>query len=158
MLLFDGHLDLAMNAVLWNRDLTLPVHETRHLEAGMTQKGRAAGTVSFGSMRQGEVFLCIATVIARVARQGNPLPGYCSAEVAYAQAQGQLAYYRMMERQGVLRLIADRASLDSHLRDWEVRPNSAPLGLILTMEGADPVVYPEQVHEWRDQGLRWPPR
>ena len=26
-LIFDAHLDLAMNAMEWNRDLTLPVNE-----------------------------------------------------------------------------------------------------------------------------------
>ena len=38
MLIFDGHLDLAMNAVLWNRDITRPLDEVRRREAGMTDK------------------------------------------------------------------------------------------------------------------------
>ncbi|MCD6031233.1 MAG: hypothetical protein K0S78_3407, partial [Thermomicrobiales bacterium] len=29
MLVVDAHLDLAMNAVMWNRDLALSAHETR---------------------------------------------------------------------------------------------------------------------------------
>jgi membrane dipeptidase len=153
MLLFDGHLDLAMNALDWNRDLGLSVAETRRAETGMTQKGRGRGTVSFPEMRAGEVGLCIATVIARVHVPGNPLPGYRTPEIAFAAAQGQLAWYRMLEEQGVLRLLEDAAALDAHLRDWESNP-AAPLGVILTMEGADPLVYPEQVHRWRADGLR----
>ena len=31
MLIIDFHLDLAMNALAWNRDLTVPVHETQRL-------------------------------------------------------------------------------------------------------------------------------
>jgi membrane dipeptidase len=154
MLLFDGHLDLAMNALYWHRDLNVPVHETRRLETGMTQKGRGRGTVAFPEMRRGEVFLSIATVIARVQKPGNPLPGYPASEIAFAAAQGQLAYYRMLEEQGVLRMIQDRAGLEAHVREWETAPATAPLGLILTMEGADPVVYPEQVHRWKRDGLR----
>lgn len=154
MLMFDGHLDLAMNALSWNRDLNVPIHETRLLETGMTQRGRGRGTVAFPEMRRGELFLCIATVIARVQKPGNPLPGFRASEIAFAAAQGQLAYYRMLEEQGVLRLITDRPGLDAHLREWETAPATAALGMVLTMEGADPVVYPEQVHRWRQDGLR----
>ncbi len=34
MLVVDAHLDLAMNAVLWNRDLTLSAYETRESDRG----------------------------------------------------------------------------------------------------------------------------
>jgi len=154
MLLFDGHLDLAMNALSWNRDLSLSVQESRLLEQGMTQPGRGRGTVAFPEMRRGEVAVSIATVIARVQGPGNPFPGYRTPEAAYGAAQGQLAYYRMLEEQGVLRLLADRPALNAHWQEWEAAPATAPLGIILTMEGADPVVYPEQVHRWKEQGLR----
>jgi membrane dipeptidase len=154
MLLFDGHLDLAMNALAWNRDLTLPVHETRLLETGMTQKGRGRGTVSFPEMRRGRIGVCIATVIARVQKPGNPLPGYRTPEIAYAVAQGQLAYYRILEEQGVLRILGDWLSLEAHVEEWETAPETAPLGIILTLEGADPIVEPEQVHRWKADGLR----
>ena len=34
MLIVDAHLDLAMNAMEWNRDLTRPLQEMRAREAG----------------------------------------------------------------------------------------------------------------------------
>ena len=37
MLLIDAHLDLAMNALEWNRDLNLSVEQVRQAEAGMKQ-------------------------------------------------------------------------------------------------------------------------
>ena len=37
MLLFDGHLDLSMNAIDWDRNLDLGVHDIRAHEAGMSQ-------------------------------------------------------------------------------------------------------------------------
>ena len=42
MLVVDAHLDLAMNAVMWNRDLALSARETRRIEReeGFTGKGR----------------------------------------------------------------------------------------------------------------------
>ncbi len=130
MLLFDGHLDLAMNALSWNRDLSVPVHETRRLEteAGLTRKGWGRGTVAFPEMRRGEVGVCIATVIARVRRVGNPLPGHAAAEIAFAAAQGQLAYYRILEELGSLRILTDWPALETHVREWEAAPDSTPLG------------------------------
>ena len=155
MLIIDAHLDLAMNALNWNRDLTLGVHEIRKREEGMTQKGRAMGTVAFPEMRVGRVAVSIATVIARVARQGNPLSGYSSAEIAYAQAQGQLAYYRILESQGKLRIITDWKSLESHVNAWEENETeSLPLAIIISMEGADPIISPDQVPGWWNDGLR----
>jgi membrane dipeptidase len=59
-------------------------------------------------MRRGEVGICVATVIARTARPGNPLSGYSSPEIAYAVAQGQRHYYQALAQQGCIRLISDR--------------------------------------------------
>ncbi len=154
MLLIDGHLDLAMNALNWNRDLKLPVYETRSLEAGMEQKGRAAGTVAFPEMHQGEIAITFCTVIARVTQPGAVRGGYRTHEIAYGHAQGQLAYYLELERQGVIRMISDWPSYEAHLQEWQADSASTPLGMVLTMEGADPIVEPSQVGAWWDQGLR----
>ncbi len=75
---------------------------------------------------------------------------------AYGAAHGQLAYYRALEQEGLLRIIKDAASLNAHLRAWRADENSKtlPLGYILSMEGADPVLFPSQVEEWYEAGLR----
>jgi len=156
MLIFDAHLDLAWNALDWNRDLRLPVAEIRRLEQGMEGKGRAANTVSFPELRRGRVAIFIATLLARLLRAAAvPLQRYASMEAAYGAAWGQLAYYRALEQQGVLRWIKDRPTLEAHLRAWQRNEEgSEPLGFILSMEGADPVLSPEQVEEWWQAGLR----
>ena len=72
MFIFDAHLDLAMNAMEWNRDLTWPVAEIRKSEAGMTDKpDRGRNTVSFDAMRKGNIGLCMATQIARYVKKKN---------------------------------------------------------------------------------------
>ena len=155
MLLIDGHLDLAMNALIWNRDLSQSVFEIRRQETGMPQKGRAMGTVAFPEMRRGEVGVCLATIIARIARKGNPLPGYNSPEIAYAMAQGQMAYYRILESQGEIRVIKDWETLSAHVEEWLNKSRrDLPLGFILSMEGADPIIGPKQLQSWWDDGLR----
>lgn len=151
MLIFDGHLDLAMNALEWNRNLELSVYEIREAEAAMTEKGRGCGTTTFPEMRKAEVMLSLATVISRTERPGNPLPGAACQEISYAKAQGQLAYYRVLESQGKVKVIEDWPSLESYL---QLDPAEAPLGFILSMEGADPIVRPEQVESWWEDGMR----
>ena len=77
MLIVDAHLDLAMNALEWNRDLSRPVDEIRAREQGLADKpDRGKGTVSFIEMRRGNVGLCVATQIARYVAKDNPLPGW----------------------------------------------------------------------------------
>src|SRR5438132_8479962 len=125
MLIFDAHLDLSMNALEWNRDLTLPISEIRQREKGLTDKrDRGKGTVSFPEMRRGGIGLCVATQIARYVKPGNPLPGWHSPEQAWAQTQGQMAWYRAMEETGQMVQIKDAAGLRAHIQDWT--GNSAP--------------------------------
>lgn len=148
------HLDLAMNALLWNRDLKLSVAQTRDQEAGMTQKGRARGTVAFPDMRSGDVAVASATVIARVKKQGGGGIDYRDHDIAFAMAQGQLAYYRQLQRQGNATIIANRATLIRHIERWSPSDTRQPLGFVISMEGADPIVSPDQVGQWWDDGLR----
>ena len=157
MLIFDAHLDLAWNALDWNRDLRLPVPEIRAREAGMVGKGFGQGTVSFAELRRGRVGIFIATLLARLMRPGglSAVNRYNSMEAAYAAVHGQLAYYKILEQRGLLRFIKDWPTLDAHIKTWLRNENTTgPLGFILSMEGADPVLSPEQVQEWWDVGLR----
>jgi membrane dipeptidase len=161
-LIADAHLDLAWNAIDWNRDLRLPVADIRRREQaqGMTQKGRGCGTVSFHDLRRGRVGLFIATLLARLLRPGMmpAIQRYESMEAAQACAYGQLAYYRTLEKEGLLRWIKDWPTLETHVGRWRTCPEeqlrNEPLGFILSMEGADPVLRPEEVQEWWDAGLR----
>ena len=89
MLILDAHLDLAMNALEWNRDLSRPIEEIRDREQSLTDKpDRGRGTVSFAEMRRGRAGLCVATQIARYVAPGNSLSGWHSQEQAWAMAPG----------------------------------------------------------------------
>jgi membrane dipeptidase len=100
VIVVDAHLDLAMNALQWNRDLRLSAYVIRTLEQKVAGKGRGLGTVALPELRRGRVALAFATLIAR--STGRPVPhiDYSSTAQAYGVAQGQLAYYRALERQG----------------------------------------------------------
>ncbi len=162
MFLVDAHLDLAMNALEWNRDLRQDVAAIRARESGLTDKpDRGRATVSLPEMRRAHVGLVVATQIARYVAPGNPLPGWHSPEQAWAQTQGQLAWYREMERVGEMAAITDLASLDAHLDLWTAAQESSdgqvaelPIGFIRSLEGADSLVSAEYLEHAVRDGLR----
>ena len=164
MQIFDAHLDLSMNALEWNRDLTRPIAEIRQRESGLTDKpDRGRGTVCLPEMRQGGIGLCVATQIARYVKPNNRLPGWHSPEQAWAQSQGQLAWYRAMEEKGEMVQIKDAAGLEKQLQLWEQSVGGAdalshsdklPIGYILSLEGADSIVTLKHLERSYVQGLR----
>jgi membrane dipeptidase len=157
--IFDSHLDLAWSALSFNRDLTLEVGEIRRREEGMTdEKSRGRNTLTLPELGKAGVRVCVATLLARGGPEQTWKAAYkrtdldhANQSIAYAVAHGQLAYYRLLEKQGHLRLIRTRGELDRH---WKGAADGVPLGIILSMEGADPIVAPEQAVEWWDAGLR----
>jgi len=159
MLAFDAHLDLAWNAIDWNRDLLQSVAEIRRRElseTGVDFKARGRNTVTFPELRKGKVGIFIATLLPRLFRP-NLMPAiqrYSNMDMAHAAAMGQMDYYRVLEKAGHLNWIKDAAGLDRHVSAWATGESNSPLGFILSMEGADPVLSPDQVHEWFAAGLR----
>ena len=159
MLIIDAHLDLSWNALQGNRDLLRSAYTIRTQEVSTPGKGRAQGTVAFPDMRQGRLAVSVVTLFARSTGRPAPHADYASPAQSYGVAQGQLAYYRALEHEGHIRMIADRANLDSHITDWEAweetgSDDTPPLGFVISMEGADPILKPDQLEEWVGGGLR----
>jgi len=155
MFILDAHLDLAMNALEWNRDLTWTVEDIRKSESGMSDKpDRAKNTVSLEAMRKGNVGLCVATQIARYVKKSSNLPGWNSPQQAWAQTQGQLAWYKAMEDIGEMIQITNLKQLESHLTLWQNTNSKKPIGYILSLEGADSIVTIDHLERSYNQGLR----
>jgi membrane dipeptidase len=157
MLIFDAHLDLAMNAIEWNRDLSRPLAEIRRREAGRTDRpDRGRGTVSLAELRRGRIGLVVATQIARYVKPSNPLEGWHSPEQARAMTEAQLAWYREMEERGEMAAITSRGALDGHLARWEAATGSEepPIGYVLSLEGADSIVSMAHLERSWQAGLR----
>jgi membrane dipeptidase len=153
----DIHLDLSMNALEWNRNLRLPVSDINSRETGKTDlAGRGGATVSLPALRDGNTGLVVATQLARYVAPGNPLPGWHSPEQAWAQTQGQLAWYRAMEEAGEMVQITDLHHLENHLSLWNDTRNNEfkPIGYILSLEGADSLVTLKHLERAFAYGLR----
>uniref|UniRef100_UPI0040477F19 dipeptidase n=1 Tax=Algoriphagus sp. TaxID=1872435 RepID=UPI0040477F19 len=157
MFTIDAHLDLSMNAMEWNRDLTRPVAEINAREQGMTDKpDRGNATVSLPELRKGNVGLVVATQIARFVEPDNPLPGWHSPQQAWAHTQGQLAWYSAMEKQGELKQIRNWQELQAHLAYWNAGEDKSQkaIGYILSLEGADSIVSLDYLETAYENGLR----
>lgn len=160
--IFDSHLDLGWCATSFNRDLTRTVAEIRADEAGMTdERSRGRNTLTLPELRRARVAVCVATLLARGGPEQKKQTAYkrtdldfASQSIAYAQAHGQLAYYRLLEAQGHIKQIRTSSELAAHWAAYQRDPERTPLGYILSMEGADPVVEPARLEEWWGHGLR----
>ncbi len=157
MFIIDAHLDLAMNAMEWNRDLQQSIQDIREREMGMNDKpDRGNATVCLPELKRGNVGLVVATQIARYVAKENSLPGWHSPEQAWAQSQAQLAWYKAMEEQGEMVQIKDLRSLNIHLDIWSAKGSSEhkPVGYILSLEGADSLVTLQHLEKAYEYGLR----
>lgn len=156
MLIFDAHLDLAMNGVDWNRDLRTDVADirVREITENLTDLGRRTNTLSFPELKRAEVGMGVATLIARQEQLiAHPL-GMTTPEACYAMCHAHLAYYRAMERGGWVKMLRTRGDLRSHLNAYRLNPQTTPFGFVLSMECADAVLDPDNIREWYEHGLR----
>ncbi len=90
-LIFDAHLDMAWNAVEWNRDLMRPVTEIREFERQFEGIIPGECTVSWEELRKGRVGMTISTLLPRLHRKDSAMTFYQTDQAGYAAAHGQLA-------------------------------------------------------------------
>lgn len=152
----DGHLDLAMNAMM-GRDQTLEVEAIRAGEAAMDRADRGTATVSLPALRQAGAGLVVATLFARSRPGVGPADcrlrsdaDYPARSIAHAAALGQLGYYRWLERAGWIEILETAEAL----RAWRAAPPASALGCVLLLEGADPITAPPELAAWWGWGVR----
>jgi membrane dipeptidase len=158
--IFDGHLDLAWNALSWDRDVSGPLDAVNRRESAMIDhpaRGRATTTLT--EMRRGAIAACQATLLVRAKPELRRPEGHnrlsldhSTQSMAHSVAHGQLAYYQLLQRLGHVRILRSAADLENHWTGWD--PTNSPIGLIIAMEGADPIVEPDHAQFWWDDGLR----
>jgi membrane dipeptidase len=158
-LIFDAHLDISMNAMEFNRDQRCSLEEIRRSEllSADNHPHRSRNTVCFPELRRGRIGVIVATQIARHSPKFHKLPGWRSPEQAWAQTQGQLAYYRAMEDLGEMKQLRTKAELAAHAALWreadEESSNRLPIGYLLSLEGADSILSWRHLEKSREDGL-----
>jgi len=159
--ILDAHLDLAWNALHWNRDLTQTLDAVRAHERHMTDHpARGRGTVTLPELRKAGVSVCLGTVLVRSKPEVCPTAGFSRRDldfqnqtIAHSIGVGQLAYYQRLAELGEIRLLKTREQFVEHIEQQD-SGTKQPVGVILAMEGADPITTPEEAAWWWEQGLR----
>ena len=161
--IIDVHLDLSYNALSFDRDQTLTIAELRAQEKLLGEYDRGLPTVSLPEMRRANIGVCLATLLARAKSPWAPTVApertgidHGNQEIACAITRGQLAYYQLLEARGQLKMIRTAGDLEAAQQPWTdgTADENTPIGYILSMEGSDPIVTPDQAEEWFEAGLR----
>ena len=154
-LIVDGHLDLALNMVRKLVDHTRPIAELRSLENDESQQAMT----SIPEFARGNVALVFATLFAEPADLGfaagvvsdHGFRGYSTPQEAETQGLEQLGVYERWAAEGLVRLITSQAVLEDHLQRW---PRDRVPGLLVLMEGADPIKSVSDLEMWWARGVR----
>jgi membrane dipeptidase len=144
MFIVDAHLDLAYNA--------LRGRAIRHLAREQTPSHNEIPTVGLPDLRAAGVGLICATIFTmpRATRNNALGAGFSTFAEAKTIALQQIDEYRLLEREGFLRLVTSRNQLPGKIDANPTRPIPA----ILLMENADPIQSPADVQFWFDAGVR----
>ncbi len=168
MLIIDGDYPMAHGATQLGRDLTLPIEVVRAADPNEIRneygEAEAVGEwkmdqyamCSLPEMRRAEIAAALVKVVACIKRSIHPHGEYRSDENAYAGAMADLAYYKILEAKNEVRILANSSDFGDHMALWDAANDHSDqsVGFVLGMEGADAIVWPEQVHEWYAEGLR----
>lgn len=158
MIILDAHQDLAYNAIQYRRNYASGVAAIRRADVRAGEKLIAANGLP--EALAGRVAVIFATLFVEPMWSSlttRKRCGYSTPEEAQRQAIRQWDYYQwLVEHEPRLRLIDDQAGLDSVLATWapEAKPDAHQIGLVLLMEGADPILEPAYVEEWVARGVR----
>lgn len=157
-ILLDAHQDIAYNALKYGRDYRKSALITRRTEPTDID----LATIGLPEALAGRVALVCSTLFVAphdstwkpVGRERT----YSTPLEAYSAAMEQMDYYQRIcdESPDKLRLVKTAADLDAVLATWAdgVDIRKRQQGLIVLMEGADPIIEPRQFEEWYGRGVR----
>lgn len=160
-IIIDGHQDLAWNMLNFQRDYVRSVAETRQQEKGSwipdANGDSLLGWPEYQSGRVAVIFSALFGMPMRLKRAAWDSQVYITAQQAHKLYRRQLErYYQLVdEAPAQFRLIKTCQDLDEVIRDWEDTSKPAhPVGMVISMEGAEGIRAPAETEEWWEMGLR----
>ncbi|MDA1349863.1 MAG: membrane dipeptidase [Chloroflexi bacterium] len=160
MLIIDGDCGFMIGAMERDQDLTMSIEDVRNSPSSgknwVPVVPNSEAVVSLPTFRLGGVAVILAKLWGGIYRPGSPIWGYRTGDIAYAMARGQAAYYQILDEKGEARVLTSGDQFSSHMGEWSEADDYSdlPVGMVIGIEGADPILWPEQVHEWWNLGVR----
>lgn len=165
--LIDAHEDLAYNILAFGRDYSTSASEIRATEAGSSIPEIAGQTLlGWQDYQLGRVALIFGTLFSAPKKYQERQPDsvtFANTEQAYQISRTELeSYLRLTEEHSEkFRLVLTQSDLSAVLEPWQTYPEDTdsppalPVGIIISMEGAEGLRQVEEVEEWWQAGVRW---
>jgi membrane dipeptidase len=158
-LIVDGHEDLAMGALAEGRNYLTSARQIRADEAAAGYENpNGVCMLGLQDWLAARVAIVVATVATIPRAQANPGElSYATIEGAHQQGLAHVDLYRRWAASSPhVELVYDRTGLDRVLDSWvgERPASERKVGLVLLMEGADPIRDAAEVPFWAEQGVR----
>lgn len=155
----DGHEDLALNALVDGRDYLGSAHAIRAAERGAgVEEANGRCMLGLAEWLEARVAVIVATVMTIPRPFASPGElSYATIQGAHQQALAQLDLYRRWaETSEQIVPVRTREELDGVLATWADDRAAAGrrVGLVLSIENADPIRTVEEVAFWAEQGVR----
>jgi membrane dipeptidase len=157
--IIDGHQDIAWNWIELRRDPRESALAGRQQEQGTSLQATAGiRTTGLPEWLQGRLGVILASLFVPPERHGRLMSdrfSYKTVQEAHDHASHQLdKYWELGEREARVSLIDTRSELDRVVASWTDATIEPIVGLIVSMEGADPIREPAETEEWYARGLR----
>jgi membrane dipeptidase len=160
--ILDAHLDIAYATVTFGRPFTRAVYAQRQIEAETDiPQVEGARVVGLPDALLGRVGLVFGTIFTAPYKAGalysSPAYTYQTPREAYDQAIRQLdVYARLADENANIVLVRTQSELQTVLDSWAegVPMEQHRFGIVLLMEGGDPIIEPKQFEEWYERGVR----
>lgn len=150
-IIVDAHQDIAWNRIALGRSFFESAVQKRLREGPNPAHGKGTAVTGFPELLAANVRLVFGTLyVAPRGTSRTPLgKTYSTPEEAHSLATEQLQYYSTLASNPGVSLVRTSIEVD------DVLDSAAPhVGLVILMEGADPIVIPDQVEEWYNMGVR----
>lgn len=158
MFILDAHQNIGYNAQQLGRDYTQWAWHQRKQELGYNLRPPMVSLPDNLLGRVGIVFASLKIVPeASLIKQSWEQTTYITTRDAYNQAMWQMDYYKRLEDESTqVKLIRTQADLEMVITSWKDDKSIEEhiQGLVVSMEGADPIIEPKQLDEWVEHGVR----
>lgn len=158
--MIDAHEDIAWNWLEFGRDPRESAFAIRAEERGGSIESfvgqRTTGLPEWLAGRVGIIFSTLFVMPQRRAWSASMTQVYADSQQAHDLALDQIAAYEQLaDSDPSVCLITTRETLDTVAAAWMDSTTPAPcVGLVLAMEGAEPIHQPSEVADWYARGLR----
>jgi membrane dipeptidase len=154
----DAHQNIGYNAHQIGRDFMQWAWHQRQKEVGLNLRPAMTSLPDNLLGRVGIVFASLLVVPEESPTlQSWEKSVYRDSRQAYEQAMRQMDYYkRLADESTRIMLIHTQADLDTVVQSWNADKGITDRiqGLVVLMEGADPILEPKQFEEWNEYGVR----